>query len=391
MPDRRPIRILELRSVRGTGGGPEKTIMVGTARTDPSRYAITVCYLRDLRDDAFTLDRVARGLGLDYAEVTERHSLDLSVWPALRALVRSRSIDIVHAHEYKSDLLAWLLARAEGITPMATVHGWSGTSLKERRLYYPADRLVLRAFPRVVAVSSVIRGELEQAGVQPTRIRTILNGVDTGTFRRDPARVAQARARFGIPAGAVVLGGVGRLSAEKRVDLLIDLLADLRATHPMAHLLLAGDGPERAALEARAAARGISAACHFAGVCADMPEVYHALDLFVQSSDTEGTPNAVLEAMAMEVPVVATAVGGTADLMTPLEHGLLVPRRHPEALLHAVRTTLDLPDQARARVAAARARAVGALSFEARMHAVEAIYDELHATRPQAPSLTAVA
>ncbi len=76
----RPIRVLELRSVRGTGGGPEKTILLGTARTDPRRFAITVCYLRDRRDPVFSIDAKAAGLPIDYVELTEAHSFDASIF-----------------------------------------------------------------------------------------------------------------------------------------------------------------------------------------------------------------------------------------------------------------------------------------------------------------------
>src|SRR6185369_5453685 len=76
-----PIRVLELRSVRGTGGGPEKTILAGAARSDPARFAVTVCYIRDQRDGIFALDKTAADLGVDYVEVRERHSLDRAVWP----------------------------------------------------------------------------------------------------------------------------------------------------------------------------------------------------------------------------------------------------------------------------------------------------------------------
>ena len=100
------IRVLELRSVRGTGGGPEKTILLGAALADRSRFAVTVCYLRDARDPLFRVDRRAETADLDYVEITEQYSFDARVWPKLRALVRDRRIDIVHAHEYKTDLLA---------------------------------------------------------------------------------------------------------------------------------------------------------------------------------------------------------------------------------------------------------------------------------------------
>src|SRR5205814_2142904 len=82
-------RVLELRSVRGTGGGPEKTILRGAARSDPQRFAVTVCYVRDLRDPEFALDGLARELGVDYSEVMARHSFDRRIWPVLRDLIRT--------------------------------------------------------------------------------------------------------------------------------------------------------------------------------------------------------------------------------------------------------------------------------------------------------------
>src|SRR5215813_8107252 len=116
----RPIRVLELRSVRGTGGGPEKTILLGAARSDPARIAVTVCYIRDARDDVFSIDRRADGLPIDYVELRERNSTDWRVWPQLKQLVRERQIDIVHAHDYKTDLLVWLLGRGRHAIPLAT-------------------------------------------------------------------------------------------------------------------------------------------------------------------------------------------------------------------------------------------------------------------------------
>ena len=127
-----PVRVLELRSVRGTGGGPEKTLLLGAARTDPSRFAVTVCYLRDARDPQFSIDRMASSLSVDYVEIVERHSIDPWIWPALRRLVRERSVDIVHAHDYKTDLIALALARFAGVAPLATAHGWTGQSVRER-------------------------------------------------------------------------------------------------------------------------------------------------------------------------------------------------------------------------------------------------------------------
>lgn len=117
----RPVRVLEIRSVRGTGGGPEKTILLSAARFDPDRVQTTVCYIRDARDDVFGIDKRAAAMGVDYVEVHERHSFDPSAWAALRRVVRERQIDIVHAHEVQ-DRSACVVA-VEGGGRGTAVHG----------------------------------------------------------------------------------------------------------------------------------------------------------------------------------------------------------------------------------------------------------------------------
>lgn len=386
----RPIRVLELRSVRGTGGGPEKTILRGAARTDPRRFAVTVCYIRDRRDDVFALDKLALSLGVDYVEIFERHSFDWTIWPALRQLVRERHVDIVHAHEYKTDLLALLLARADGVVALSTAHGWTGHSRRERLLYYPADRWILRRFAHVVAVSEHIRGRLIAAGTPAHRVSTVLNGIDPDRFRRQAGRRAAARRSFDLPGSAVVLGSVGRLEPQKRFDLLIDAFADLRAKRPELSLIIAGDGSLHGALAGQIARLGLAGACTLAGHRSDVVDVLHAFDLFVQSSDYEGTPNAVLEAMAVETPVVATSAGGTSQLIEDLVHGLLVPPGSAARLAAAIARALDDKDLTARRAAAARLRVEEELSFDARMRAVERIYEELMQARTSTGQLSAV-
>src|SRR5919204_3106191 len=198
-----PIRVLELRSVRGPGGGPEKTILAGGGRTDPARAAVTVCYLRDRRDPVFAIDGRAANLGVEYVEVRERHSFDPSIWRPLVDIVRSRGIDIVHAHDYKTDVIALALARVTGAIPLSTVHGWIHDSWRERYIYTPADSRLLRWYPRVIAVSEVIRSTLVAGGVRADRITTVLNGIDSTHFRRDPAQVAGARRALGLEPGDI--------------------------------------------------------------------------------------------------------------------------------------------------------------------------------------------
>jgi glycosyltransferase involved in cell wall biosynthesis len=376
LPDS-PLRILELRTVRGTGGGPEKTILLGTARTDASRYAITVCYIRDERDPVFQIDRRAGDLPVDYVEVRERTSFDLDIWPQLKSLVAARRIDIVHAHDYKTDLLAWLLARSTGIVPLATAHGWTGHSVRERLLYYPADRWVLARLPRVVAVSSEIRQTLIRAGAKPGNVTVVLNAIDPVMFKRSASEEPEARARFGLRPDEFVIGAVGRLEPQKDFPRLIDAFARIVPEMPRARLVIAGDGSLRAELQAQIERLGLQRTCRLLGHVDDVRMLHHAFDLYVQSSIYEGTPNAVLEAMALESPIVATDAGGTAELARHGQEGLIVPYSDTDALVHALMAATRDEAATRARVAAARRRVETDLSFETRMHRLEAIYDEL--------------
>jgi glycosyltransferase involved in cell wall biosynthesis len=386
----RPLQVLELRSVRGTGGGPEKTILLGAAASNLQRVRPTVCYVRDRRDDIFSIDKQAMALGVDYVEVHERHSFDPAAWIQLRRIVREREIDIVHAHDYKTNLMALFLARTERIIPLSTVHGWTGHSRRERWLYYPVDKRVLSRFPRLIAVSSEIRQVLVRSGARPANVTTILNGIDHVRFRRDRTREIPQRRELGLNQDDVVIGSVGRLEPQKRFDLLLEAVAEIRRARPRVCLVIAGAGSLSDQLAAMARARFPQGGCLLLGHRTDIRELHHAFDVFVQSSAYEGTPNAVLEAMALETPVVATDVGGTSELIQHEVHGLIVSPGSVSALSEAVQSAIDDRASARARAAAARRRIEQTLSFEARMRAVETIYFDLIARRDASAPIASV-
>jgi glycosyltransferase involved in cell wall biosynthesis len=377
----RRIRVLELRSVHGTGGGPEKTILLGAAQANRDDFEIVVCYIRDGRDGVFHLDERARSLGVDYVEVDERHSFDPRIWRQLTGIVRDRKIDIVHAHEYKTDLLALLLARRTGIVPLATAHGWTGQSARELRVYYPADKWLLARYPRVIAVSSEIKDTLVRAGARPERVTVILNSIDPDAFRRSAERRESVRTALGFKPDEVVIGSVGRLERQKRFDVLVDAVAPIASSRPAVRLVVVGDGSLRTELESYAAERGLNGSCRFLGHRSDIADLHNAFDLFVQSSEYEGTPNAVLEAMAMETPLVATDVGGTRELAVPDLHGLIVPRPDATLLGSAIERALDDAGATGLRKAAARRRVETELSFDSRTRRLEGIYRELMASR----------
>jgi glycosyltransferase involved in cell wall biosynthesis len=381
------ISVLELRSVRGTGGGPEKTILFGARQHDRSRFRITVCYVRDLRDVVYGVDVQARRLGVDYVEIREQHSFDTSVWPQLLAVGQERRADIVHGHDYKTNLLAWLLAKRLGAVPMATSHGWTGHSRRERWLYYPGDRRLLRRLPRVVAVSSDVKAELVRSGTPSASVSVLLNGIDPAAFQRDALRRVRMRAELGVGADVKLIGAVGRLEPQKRFDLLLEAFATVHQDWRATRLAIVGDGSLRDELEDQARRLGMAGVCRFLGHRSDVADLHDAFDVFVQSSDYEGTPNAVLEAMAMETPVVATDVGGTRELAEPGVHALIVPAGDVGRLSAAIRNVLADPLAAWRRAIAARARVETELSFAERTRRLEHIYEDLVSSRASGGAL----
>lgn len=372
--------------MRGTGGGPEKTILFGAERHDRSRYAVTVCYVRDARDEIFGIDARAQALDVDYVEVRERHSFDRGIWPQLVDIVRTRRIDIVHGHDHKTNLLAYLLGRKTGAIGLATAHGWTGGSFRERRVYYPADRMVLRRFPLVVAVSSEVKDTLVRAGASASKVTVLLNGIDPSAFRADSGRRERVRRALQYGPDDQVIGAVGRLEEQKRFDLLIGAFAALRHEWPRARLVIAGDGSLRPQLEQLASRLGVENTCRFLGHRLDVADLHDGFDLFVQSSEYEGTPNAVLEALAMETPLVATDVGGTRELALPGIHALIVPPHDASALRSAMVAVLADPVAARKRAGEGRIRVEHELSFAERTRRLEGIYDALMAEHGRSPT-----
>lgn len=262
------------------------------------------------------------------------------------AVFRAWQPDLVHTHGYRADVLAGSAAKAHRLPRVSTLHGFTGGDWKNQ-LYERLQLRSVRRFDGVIAVSPQIQGRLLGAGAEAGRIHLIPNAYAP---RRPTLPRQAARAELGLPAEAIVLGWVGRLSHEKGADVLLDALAtvtDLPWT-----LSVIGDGDQRRALERRSAERGLGPRVRWHGLIPEAARLYTAFDAVVLSSRTEGTPIVLLEAMAAEVPIIATQVGGVPDLVRPVD-GLLVPPEQPAALGTAIRALLGNPAAARARAASA--------------------------------------
>jgi len=279
-------------------------------------------------------------------------------WPAIRAIthrVREEGFSVVHSHEYKSNLYGCLAARLAGARRVASVRGYTDRTLA-LRFYKRFDLLTLHAFDGIIAVSEHLRQWLIRHGLPAARIVTAHDALDLAPFTMNMTTRAEVRLRFGIRDTQFVITTVGRLSREKGHCCLLKAAQSILNEYPDARFMIVGDGPLRGQLEQQARSLGINAAVIFAGYQADVAGFLGASDLFVLPSLREGTPNALLEAMALAKPVVVSRVGGVPEIVQDGETGFLVPPQDPDSVAQAVLALMR--DSNRAAAMGQRARQV---------------------------------
>jgi glycosyltransferase involved in cell wall biosynthesis len=368
--------VLDARVVCGSGGGPDKTILNQPRFLAPAGYRNLCAYLHPPGDPGFDqLRRKAHAWRAPLVAVPDRGPWDWRVVPALLRLCRREGVRIWHGHDYKSNALGLLLRRFWPMRLVTTVHGWVKHT-RRTPLYYRIDRLCLPRYDKVICVSPDLERECRAAGVPAGRCMLIENAIDMEEFtrRRD---AAEAKADLGIPAERLVVGAAGRLSAEKGFDLLVRAVSCLLAGGADLELLIAGEGDERPRLEELIGRLGCGDRVRLLGYRADLRGLYEALDVFALSSLREGLPNVLLEAMALEVPVVATRVAGVPRLIADGGNGLLVGPGSEDQLARALGRLLA-DAGLRERLRREGRRTVEARhSFAARMDRIRAVYDGL--------------
>jgi glycosyltransferase involved in cell wall biosynthesis len=368
--------VMHARVVTGVGGGPDKTILNSPRFLRQADYLSVCLFLRGPNDHGFDAIRQrAATWQVPLVEIDDRGPLDWRVVTRCLAACREHRVSIWHGHDYKSNLLGLLLRRRWPMRLVTTVHGWVKHT-QRTPLYYMLDRWSLRRYERVLCVSQDILQQCRDLGVADEKSLLIENAIDTDEFRRRMA-VDDAKQRLSWPAGRLLVGAAGRLSEEKGFDILLRSIHNLVNQGLDVGLIIAGDGQERAALGRLAGELRLQDRVRFVGFQNDLRRYYEAMDLYALSSHREGLPNVLLEAMALETPVVATRVAGIPRLIADGESGLLVDAGNEAALTAAISRAL-LDRNLRDRLAVAGRRTIEErYSFAARMKKVTAVYDSL--------------
>jgi len=337
--------------------GPAKSLMEFAAISAqatpefPSVNNVVVTFQRPSSGTTF-LESAGRA-GLEVNVIREGFAFDPRIVPELRRVIAHHRPHIIQSMNFKSHFLMRLLGIQKRYKWIAFHHGYTWTDLKNSA-YNQLDRWSLKKADAVVTVCAPFAKELEAFGVCPERIVVQHNSIRP--FSPAPQeQVSQLRLKLGIPDNALVLISVGRLSREKGHIDLIDAMAEAQASFknsPPLRLVIVGDGPERLAIDERIKERGLSDVVISAGFQSEVAPYYQIADIAVLPSHSEGSPYALLEAMAAGVAVVATTVGGVPEIATHDKTALLVSRNNPTELAASILELLK-SSQLRERLSAA--------------------------------------
>jgi glycosyltransferase involved in cell wall biosynthesis len=345
----RPIRVARVIARLNIGGPAQHTILL-TAGLDRTRFETTlVTGVVGQAEGDFT--NAARTRGVNPIVIPElgrsiRPARDLIALVKLVRLFRQFRPDIVHTHTAKAGTLGRLAARVAGVP--VTIHTFHGHVLDGyfppavTRAFVGMERTLARMTDRLVTVSPRLKTQLLAMGIgRPDQVEVIPLGLDLERFRRCRPEVPTLGPSLGLAPGTPLLGIVGRLVPIKDHATLFQALALLPPSDAPAHLAVIGDGEERARLESLAGRLGLAPRIHFLGWRIDLESILNELDVVICASKNEGTPVALIEAMAAGVPVLSTDVGGVADLVAHAETGWLVPPGDPPAMAGGIRHLLD--------------------------------------------------
>lgn len=351
-------------------GGAQAALLRLLKRLDRGHFSPTVVCLYN--GDGAVAQEI-RALGVQVFDAHMRHKADLPALLRLYRHIRRVRPTILHTSLFHANLPGRILGRLAGV-PIVICS--ERTMAMEREWRYRLNRWTIMLVDRVIAVSANVRDFcVSHIGLPAEKLVVIPNGVE---LPEQPLLSRQeARARLGLPLDTLLVGAVSRLDPVKGVDCLLQAFSRVDD----AHLIVVGDGPERAALEASAARLDIALRVYWAGFQRDIFRWLPAFDVFVQPSFHEGLPNTVLEAQACGLPVVATAVGGTPEVVVDGVTGLLVPPRDPDALAQAITRLLNDPDLRHAMGQAGRERVEKHFSVEQMVRQTEALYEELLSDR----------
>lgn len=372
----RPIRVLHLRDSPWVDG-PGRTILETATHLDPRHVEYHVGALAATTLREHPLIDALQGRGAAVHRLVDRGGLDRILIGDLVRLIDELQIDVLHSSEFRSNVLALLCRRERPVKLVSTVHGWIANDWRGRA-YRVIDKTLLRWFDGVILVSNAMRRLVPRWWLPDRRVCVLHNAL---VLEKYGNHTLERMRRVADPSGTITLLNVGRLSPEKGQDLLLQAVAALARDYPGLRLKFAGIGPQEGPLRELANSLGIAQRVDFLGYIADMPALYADVDLLVQSSLTEGLPNVILEAAYLRLPIVATAVGGTAEVVGHERSAWLIQPGCASELEQGIRRFLTRPEEFARMAQTGHEDVRSQFSFDARTQRLTQFYQSLYPER----------
>jgi glycosyltransferase involved in cell wall biosynthesis len=333
-----PLKVLQLISSGGYYGAENMLLnLCASQESAGCRHSLLLFY--NVHAPNVELYERARRRGITVRMVHCKGRADWRAVREIRQYIAQDQIDLVHTHGYKADLYGYLAARGMEKPIVATCHNWVGGTAA-LAIYNRVDRMVLKRFNAIAAVSDAVKERLLQCGIAPAAVKTIANGIDVEAF-------SHAEPPESISRQTKIIGMVARLDLKKGFEYLLLAVHKLHKTFKDFKVVITGEGPDRPAIEQMIEHYGLQQSVTLAGARSDMPNVYAAMDIFVLPSLNEGLPMTLLEAMAAGKPVIASRVGAIPDVVEDGANGLLVTPGDSSGLCDALARLLNAPDLCR--------------------------------------------
>ncbi|HSA99603.1 MAG TPA: glycosyltransferase [Anaerolineales bacterium] len=319
-------------------GGAERLMVPILKHLNRDDFDASVCALQS--KDGNPLAEEIRGLGIPVECLDIKHLRDWNALPRLTSYLRDIRADLVHTQLEFANILGNISAKYLHLPSVCTIHVMPALDVKTKsKLHQRVEWFALRYFcERVISVSEEARQyHLAISGASPSQVTTIYNGIDlSGFVSMDRIRErAAVRAELGIPTDASVLTTVAVLRPQKGIQFMIRALPAVLASHPNTYYLVVGDGSHRDALRAEVQKAGLNDRVIFAGMRRDVARLLAASDIFVLPTLTEALPTVLAEAMAANLPIVASRVGGVPEMVTDGQNGCLVEPEDLDGLVSA--------------------------------------------------------
>lgn len=366
-----PIHILHI--IKSLGRGGAETLLPETLiKHDQSRYRFHYIYFIPWKDQMVGAIRQAGGVVTCYS--AKNNLAIMAKIPAITKYVKENGIRLIHCHLPWAGIAGRIVGRITGVPVVYTEHNlWE----RYHKLTYHLNKITYSSQERVIAVSAEVANSIKNhhKNKKPA-VQVVLNGINTSKFSTEYKSEVNIRQQFGIPVEAVLIGITCVFRAQKRLTTWLEIARLIHDEYPHTHFIIIGDGVLKEEIFAKAAELETAAYVHFAGLQTEIRPYLVAMDIFMMSSEFEGLPIALLEAMSMEVMPACTEAGGISELVKDGVNGVLVPVANPLLLAEKLRPFIEDRSAIDAMGVSARKTVIDHFSMEKMVGELETIYLE---------------